>query len=425
MRGRAVTTARVRVPPQPTHLERLAVVFADPIRLKIVTELFRREMSPSQFFETYGGGSLPRVDRHFKRLAQHGWLRLVRQATGGRRRGSTEHFYRAPELAIIDNESWAQLPTSLKAEYSWRTFEQFAERVKEALEAGTFDARGDRHFTWTPLVLDKQGRGRVIAAVDSLFASLLEEQADARLRMARSGEDPIHVTTGLAAFDSPNRERNRSGLLLPSLRSQEEAEAMPFTVRLAKVFGNPLNLKIVTELNLREMSASEFVQEYGAARLDDVNRRFKMLAEIGWLTQVREETGGKRRGAREHFYRATGPAIFGTRSWAQVPDEIRGTYSWRAFGQLAEQVREAMDAGTFDASDDRHHTWTPLVLDQLGWEQVIAAVDGVFHFLPKEEEAAKVRLAESGEDPAIATVYLAAFESPAGTSQPLDPLPGF
>jgi hypothetical protein len=37
----------------------LAVVFAVPIRLKIVTELYQRDMSPTQFYEEFGGGSVP------------------------------------------------------------------------------------------------------------------------------------------------------------------------------------------------------------------------------------------------------------------------------------------------------------------------------------------------------------------------------
>jgi DNA-binding transcriptional ArsR family regulator len=400
-------------------LARLAVVFADPLRLKIVSELFMREMSPTQFYEAYGGGSLSRVDRHFKRLAEHGWLRLVRKASGGRRRGGTEHFYRASELAIFDRETWALLPDSLRTEFSWRIFEQFAERVKEALEAGTFDARPDRHFTWTPLVLDEQGRERVIAAVDALFASLFEEQADARLRIAKSGEAPMQATVALAAFDSPNRRRNRSGLLLPAIDAVDSPNPLPFTVRVAKVFADPLNLKIVTELNLREMSPTQFVDEFGGAPLAGIDRRFKLLAEIGWLMKVGEKTGGKRRGATENFYRATGPAIFDSRSWSEVPDAIRVTFSWRIFEQLAEQVREAMDAGTFDSRPDRHHSWTPLVLDQLGWEQVVAAVDALFHYLLEEQKAAKIRIAESGENPLIATVYLAAFESPTVGGIPL------
>jgi hypothetical protein len=394
------------------YFRRLAVVFADPIRLKIVSELFLREMSPSQFYETFGGGSLSRVAAHFRRLQEFDWLRLVRKEGGGGRRGGLEHFYRAPKLAIFDNESWAHLPASVKTEFSWRIFEQFAERVKDAFEAETLDTRPERHLTWTPLVLDEEGRERVIEAVDSLFAALFEEQADARVRLGHSGEAPIHATVGLAAFDSPRRERNRSGLILPAPVPERLLDEAEFLARLARIFRNEVDLKIVTELSLREMSPSRFSKEFDGD-LSEISRRFRTLLKQGWLVKVGTKTGGKRRGATETFYRATGPAIFDTRNWAKVPEPIRKTYSWRIFEQLAEQVREAINACTFDSRPDRHHTWTPFMLDELGWQQVIAAVDRVFHLVLREQEQAKRRLTESGEEPVIATVYLAAFESPA------------
>lgn len=394
------------------HFRQLAVVFADPIRLKIVSELFLKEMSPSQFYEAFGGGSLSRVAAHFRRLQEFGWLRLVRREGGGGRRGGVEHFYRAPKLAIFDNESWSQLPHSLKTEFSWRIFEQFAEQVKKAFEAGTFDARAERHFTWTPLVLDEEGRTRVIQMVDALFAALFEEQADARVRLDYSGETSMHATVGLAAFDSPREERNRSGLILPAAAPEMVVDEKEFMARLARIFRSDIDLKIVTELSLREMSPSQFAEKWGGGDLSEVARRFRRLLKQGWLVKVGSKTGGKRRGATETFYRATGPAIFDTRNWAKVPSAIREMYSWRIFEQLAEQVREAMDAGTFDSRSDRHHTWTPFVLDETGWRQVITAVDRVFHKVLREQGQAKRRLARSGEEPTIATVYLAAFQSP-------------
>jgi hypothetical protein len=407
-------TAKIRIDSQTDRqLRRLAVVFADPIRLKIVTALFQREMSPSLFHATYGGGTLSRVDKHFKRLAEYGWLRLVRSESGKGRRGAVENFYRAPELAVFDAETWARLPRSLREEFSWRIFEQFAERVREALDAGTFDAREDRHFTWTPLVLDEQGRKRVLALVDDLFDRLPEEQTDARIRCEHTGEALMSVTVGLAAFDSPKAERNREDLLLafsPKVDAYLDDEA--FTMRLARIFSNETDLKIVTELCLRELSPSGFAREFGYEDIDKIFRRFRALAEQGWLVKLRQATGGARRGARENFYRATEPAIFDARGWSRLPEDDRTTYSWRIFRQLAEQVREAMDAHTFDSQLDRHHTWIELFLDERGWNQVIKAMDAVFYEILDEGERAKQRLQHSTEEPAIATVYLAAFESP-------------
>lgn len=277
-------------------LRRLSIVFADELRLKIITELYMREMSPKLFFEEFGGGSITRVDRHFKRLSTHHWLRLIRKESGGKRRGATENFYRATELAVFDHETWSLLPYSIKVAFSWTIFKQFGERVGEAMKAGTFDARPDRHLTWTPIWLDQLGCARVIAAVDALFESLFEEQADAKLRIFKSEEKPILATVGLAAFESPtNLGRFRNARGEPNL-VEGRGSPVPFHVRLSKVFADSLCLKIVAELNLREMSARQFHAEFGGASIEGIRRRFKMLAEIDWLVKTGEKAA---RGDRE------------------------------------------------------------------------------------------------------------------------------
>jgi hypothetical protein len=182
---------------------RMAKVFADPLRIKILAELTTREMSPKQFFDEFGGGSLSRVSRAFDLLYEYDWLYLVRTETGGRRRGAVEHFYRATGPAMFDESTWPDVPEVMKNIFTWRAFETFGERVKEATVAGTIDARDDRHFTWTLFRVDQQGWDEIIARVDALFYWLFEEQEEARLRIAESGEEPIPMTVALAAFESP------------------------------------------------------------------------------------------------------------------------------------------------------------------------------------------------------------------------------
>ena len=394
-----------------SYLRRLAVVFADELRLKIVTELYMREMSPSGFHAEFGGGSVARVDRHFKRLAEHGWLRFVRSESGGRRRGGKEHFYRATELAVFDNETWSLVPYSIRVAFSWRTFGQLAERVHEALQAGTFDARADSHLSWTPLLLDQLGWDELTGAVDELFESLFEEQADAKLRIFNSGEKPILATAGMALFESP-RHHDPGVERVGSTLVAGAGSAMPFPLRVSKVFADDVCLEIVAETNLREMSARQFHEDVGGPSVEGIRRRFKMLEEIGWLSKVNEKRGGKRRGAVEYFYRATGPAVFDNGIWAGAPDAAKATHSWRTFEQLSDQVREAIDAGTFEARTDNHLSWSLLRLDEQGWEEVAAAVDALFAFAFEAQEKAEFRMSSSGESPITTTLALAAFESP-------------
>lgn len=389
------------------------MVLSDPLRLKIVTELNMREMSPTLFFARFGGGSVPRVNRHFQVLAKHGWLRLVRRAGGGKRYGGVEHFYRASKQAVFDNETWAELPYSIRAAFSSMFLEQFADRVTEAMKAGTFDSRAGRHFTWTPILLDQIGWERVIAAIDALFESLFEEQDDAKLRVHNSGEEPFFATVALMGFESPRpdlQDKQAGGDCADP--AQGAAYKAPSGWRIAKVFSDPLCLKIMTELSLRKMSATGFHREFGGASRSGIHRRFKMLVDLGWLRKVGEKSGGKRRGGVEQYFRATGPVIFDQDDWSDVSQSIRSTYSWTIFEQLYEQVEGALKAGTVDARSDRHLSWTPLLLDEMGWENAIEALDAFFAFIFEEQAAAEVRVVESGEERMRVTVALAGFESP-------------
>lgn len=397
---------------QASYLQRLAVVLADPLRLKIVTELYLREMSPTLFFEEFGGGSVPRVTRHFEALTKAGWLRFIRSATGGKRFGGVEGFYRARELAVIDNETWAELPYSIRVEFSSTIFNQFAERVIEAMRAGTLDARPDRHFTWTPVLLDQVGWERVIAALDALFESLFEEQEDAKLRVFNSAEKPFLATISLGGFESPGQEFEGDADWVDHGLAESTACPVPFSRRISRVFADPVCLMIVTELNLRAMSATEFHREFGGASRSGIHRRFKLLTELGWLRKIQEKKGGRRRGATEQFFRATGPAVFDNDNWSDLPDSIKATYSWRIFEQLSEQFKGAMEAGTVDARLDRHLSWSLFLLDQLGWENVIAALDALFALIFEEQMLAEHRVADSGEKRVRMTVALAGFESP-------------
>jgi hypothetical protein len=73
--------------------------------------------------------------------------------------------------------------------------------VGEALAAGTFDARVDRHLTWCSLLVDQEGWNQVIELLDECFADLLtvcRERSVAPTSSRRSTG-----TFFLAGFESP------------------------------------------------------------------------------------------------------------------------------------------------------------------------------------------------------------------------------
>lgn len=397
------------------YFRRLSVVFADELRIKVVSELNLREMSPKQFFREFGGGSTSRVDRHFQKLVEHGWLRLVREETGGRRRGATEHFYRATELAVFDNETWALVPYPVRVAYSWKTFTTFAERVRDALIAETLDAREGSHLSWTTLLLDELGWERVMAAIDDLFAALFEEQEDAKIRMAHTGEVPIHATVGLAAFESAAEGDGSTG---PTLVEARRESPFPFPVRVSKVLADELCVMVLAEASLREVSPPLFKAEIGGPSVDVVRRRFRTLEELGWLTKVTTKTGGRRRGAAEQFYRATGPVIRRNDDWASIPASTKPTDSWRAFRTFGEKVKEAILGGAFEARLDNHLSWSAFRLDRQGWTRVATQVDALLAVILEEKDRAEDELEGPGKGGIPTTVGLAAFESPEDLKAP-------
>lgn len=391
------------------HLRRLSVVFAVELRLKIVAELYIREMSPKQFFEEFGGGSISRVTQNFGRLVETGWLRYVRsEGPGGKRRGGVENFYRATEPAFFDAQTWALVPYSMRVASSWSLFNQIALKMRQTLEASSLDPRRRRDLSYTQLLLDQVGWERAIEAVDAQFLCIFEEQKDARLRVLGSGEELIRADVLLIAFESPMEGRQ----IGPCLVESDREPLIPFPERLAPVLADDVCLEILSELNRREMSVTQFHREFGGAPVGGIRRRFKRLEMSGWLKKVNEETGGRRRGATEHFFRATRPAIIDGDAWADLPNSLKGTQGWKTFESFSEKVKEAMRAGTFDARVDRYVTLSFLNFDQQGWTNVTAGIEALSAFLLEEQGRARDRLAKSGEQPVLMTVGLGAFEAP-------------
>jgi hypothetical protein len=395
---------------QTAHLRRLAVAFATELRLKIVIELYGREMSARQFRTEFAPEESPgRVDYAFRELERHGWLRRIwSEGPGGRHRGSEEHFYRSTALPFIDMETWALLPYSVRVAFSWNTLTQAAEHLRAAMEAEPF-GRPDRDLSVTSLLLDAEGWERVTEALAEEFARKYEEQEDARRRLARSKESPMRVNSILFSFQTASGTGVGQG---PSLIEQDEP-LVPFPTRISKVFEDEICRQIIEEANLREVSAPSFYAKYGIDTVKGIRRRMKMLAEIRWLAEVGRRTVGKRRGPRERFYRASGPAILkDTGPWANVPDSLKATTGWSTFERLTKMIKDAMVAGTFDGRVNRCLAWSILSLDQRGLKREVAGKSALRALALEEEARAKVRMEVSGEKAVEMAIAFGAFESP-------------
>ncbi len=198
-----------------------------------------------------------------------------------------------------------------------------------------------------------------------------------------------------------------------NLKTEIESESeWPLMLRMSKVFADPLRVKILGECQSRPMSPQSFYAEFGGVSLDRVSRAFDVLVEYDWIGRTGTEGGGEHTDTSEQYYRAVDATTFDDDVLGDASGPMRTLMSWRVFESLADRVREAVEVGTLEGRVDQHFSWTPLALDQLGWEAVVSKVNALFYSLAQEQQNADARMAESDERPIPMTVSLFAFESP-------------
>jgi hypothetical protein len=98
---------------------------------------------------------------------------------------------------------WERLPQAIRRDYSGVIWETYGKRVNEAMQAGTFDADVDRHFSWKPIKVDRQGWEQMVTGLDAYLDRVMDIEVESAKRMAASGEEPISATVGLGGFRSP------------------------------------------------------------------------------------------------------------------------------------------------------------------------------------------------------------------------------
>jgi hypothetical protein len=173
------------------------------LRVRILEVLNQRDMSPAEFWrEGFAPPDMEVADvaYHFRELAHHGSLAVVERDP---RRGPIEHVYRGLGRAYFSDHQWEELDEEERRRLSETTVQGLMARVEGALAAATFDARVNRHLTWTAMRLDEQGWSEMITALGAAFGEVEQIRADAEARLDRDGEEGIHATCGILGFPSP------------------------------------------------------------------------------------------------------------------------------------------------------------------------------------------------------------------------------
>ncbi len=176
--------------------------------------------------------------------------------------------------------------------------------------------------------------------------------------------------------------------------------------RLVKALAHPLRVEILTILNERMASPNELSKELEEG-LSQVSYHVKVLKDFECIEMVKTEP---RRGAVEHYYRATERAFLTDRDWKALPESVKPGVSSSAIQMIFDDVVGALAGGTFDTRDDRHISWTPGVVDEQGWTESVDLVAETLEGLIKIHAGSAKRLAKSGDDGIPATAVLMNFE---------------
>jgi DNA-binding transcriptional ArsR family regulator len=191
-------------------------------------------------------------------------------------------------------------------------------------------------------------------------------------------------------------------------KSAKKTKSTGVDQKLVKALAHPLRVEILTILNERMASPNELSKELDEG-LSQVSYHVKVLKDFDCIEMVKTEP---RRGAVEHYYRATSRAYLTDRDWKSLPDSVKPGVSASSVRMINDEVFGALTAGTFDSRDDRHISWTPGVVDQQGWEESVELVNDTLAQILKIHAASAKRLAKSGEEAIPALAVLMNFETP-------------
>jgi DNA-binding transcriptional ArsR family regulator len=184
---------------------------------------------------------------------------------------------------------------------------------------------------------------------------------------------------------------------------------------LVKSLAHELRAEILAILNERMASPNELAKELGEG-LSQVSYHVKVLKDYEVIRLVKTEP---RRGAVEHYYRATSRAYLTDRDWHELPESVRVGMSADLFQMILDDVVASLEGEVFDEREDRHMSWTPMMVDEQGWKEINGLLHSTLKQVIKAQEAAVKRLARSKEEGFDMSVAMIGYQVPAESAKKL------
>jgi DNA-binding transcriptional ArsR family regulator len=163
-------------------------------------------------------------------------------------------------------------------------------------------------------------------------------------------------------------------------------------LQTARALAHPLRLLLATEYALAVTSPSKIARTLEMP-LNLVSYHTRVLADAGLLELVRVQP---RRGAREHYYRTTGPTEIQDDDWVRLPLRARRSITRRTLEMIWAEATESLPQGGMD--DRRSHVsrWL-LRLDGQGRTELATLLHQTAEAAAAIERASRARSHGGGE----------------------------
>jgi DNA-binding transcriptional ArsR family regulator len=182
-----------------------------PLRYRVLMLLGEVEASPKELAELLDE-DFQRVCEQVRILRGGGFIELVDE---DKRRGGTQHFYKATIRPLLDADEWAQLPPGVRETVSSTILSVIFKDAAAAMKSGAFDAHPHRVLIDKPMIIDEQGYREADAAAVRLLGELNRIAAESAARLLRSGEKGIAVKSATmiytAASDGSDADPGSTG----------------------------------------------------------------------------------------------------------------------------------------------------------------------------------------------------------------------
>lgn len=188
---------------------------------------------------------------------------------------------------------------------------------------------------------------------------------------------------------------------------------------------NTVRNQILAILNERRGSATELAGDLGL-EFAEVNYELKALLKAKLI----EKAGERKRGnTTEVFYIATARAYIDPSEWPDVADPVQAGLRASLLQNLYVDAVTAVSEESYDSLEDRdgfasaHMSWTPMIVDQQGWNDLMALLlKTVEKVINIQRESGERLIAEQAEGVSC-TVSMLGFASanpPKRVALPMD-----